>query len=169
MLESGLSKENYFTFQLGTGIFAIPVTSVKEVINYDTITPVPKALPYLKGVINIRGSVITVADLRVLFNFAAVRPIEKNNIIVTEIAQPGELPMVLGILADTVDVVSKLQLVPAENIDYGALPNRKDFIAGIAKKDSTFVLILDLEKILASIKEEMEAVRTAPVKLPGEQ
>jgi len=156
MKETGLSKENYFTFQLGNGLFAVPVTSVKEVLNYETITPVPKSLPYLKGVINIRGSVITVADFRVLFGFENIKPVEKNAIIVMEIAQEGESPLVLGLLADSVDVVSPLQIVPSENVDYGALPERRDFIYAVGKKDDKFVLIMDLHKILASIKTELE-------------
>ncbi len=81
------ATSNYFTFALGSGNFALPVTSVKEVLNYEQISSVPKSLPYLKGVMNIRGTVVTVMDLRIMFGFEPVKPIEKNSIIVTEINQ----------------------------------------------------------------------------------
>ena len=55
---------NFFTFNLGKGNFALPVKNVKEVLNYEPVSSVPKALPYIKGVMNIRGSVVTVIDLR---------------------------------------------------------------------------------------------------------
>ncbi|MCR5289564.1 MAG: chemotaxis protein CheW [Treponema sp.] len=157
MKDINLSNENFFTFQLGRGLFALPVSSVKEVLKYDVITPVPKSLPYLKGVLNIRGSVITVADLRILFGFESVKPIEKNAIIVTEIQQEDDQPLILGILADDVNVVSHLQMVPSETADYGSLPGRNEFVSSVAKNNDTYILILDLEKILTSIKNEIAA------------
>ena len=62
-----MSDEYFFTFTLGEGSFAIPVAFVREVLNYESITSVPKALPYLKGVMNIRGSVVTVVHFRIMF------------------------------------------------------------------------------------------------------
>lgn len=156
MEEKNFREEFFFTFQLGIGTFAIPVTSVKEVLNYETITSVPNSLSYLKGVINIRGSVITVADLRILFGFESEISLEKNSIIITEIKQEGELPLVLGLLADAVNSVSLLRVIPAENVNYGSLSSRKEFISCLAKKDNNFILVLDLEKILSAIKSEIE-------------
>ena len=57
-----MTDESFFTFNLGEGSFALPVKFVREVLNYEPITAVPKAMPYLKGVMNIRGSVVTVVD-----------------------------------------------------------------------------------------------------------
>ena len=151
------SMNNYFTFSLGSGNFALPVTSVKEVLNYEHISSVPKALPYLKGVINIRGSVVTVIDLRVMFGFESVKPLEKNSIIVTEIAQNSKQPLVLGVLSDAVNVVTPLEIVPADTADYGVMPNRQEFISCVGKLDDKFILVLSLEKILESINAELEA------------
>lgn len=151
------TEESYFTFQLCKGNFALPVTSVREVLNYEPITFVPKALPYLKGVMNIRGQVVTVVDFRTLFGFEVERPLEKSSIIVLEIPEEGEQqPLTVGMIADTVDVVTKLELVNSENYDFGTLPGRKDFIAGVAKKGDTFTLILDIKKIMESIEKENE-------------
>lgn len=155
MNETGLSKQNYFTFQLGKGLFAVPVTSIKEVLNYEPITPVPKALPYLKGVINIRGTVVPVADFRVLFGFTSEKPIDQTMLIITEIEQKDDLPLVLGLIADGVDVVCPLQIVPSETIEYGTLPQRKEFIYAVGKKNDKFVLIINMENVISSIKTEI--------------
>jgi len=148
--------DNYFTFALGCGNFALPVTSVKEVLNYEQISPVPKALPYLKGVMNIRGSVVTVMDLRVMFGFEPVKPLEKNSIVVTEIQQSSGHPLTVGILSDSVNVVTPLEIIPAGTADYGVIPNRQEFISKVGKLEDKFILVLDLEKILASINAELE-------------
>ena len=66
-METSFLTDEYFTFNLGTVMYAIKVDGVKEVLNFEKLTKVPKALPYLKGVMNIRGSVVTIVDLRVLF------------------------------------------------------------------------------------------------------
>lgn len=150
---------SYFTFQLGNGDFAVSVKFIKEVLNYEPITKVPKALPYLKGVMNIRGAVVTVVDFRQLFGFDSQKPIEKCSVIVLEVPQVNEPPLVLGMIADTVDVVTKLEMVNSENYDFGTLPGRKDFISGIAKKGDSFILILDLEKIMLSVENEIEGTQ----------
>ena len=147
---------NFFTFNFGKRNFAFPVKKVKEVLNYEPVSSVPKALPYIKGVMNIRGSVVTVIDLRTMFGFEPVKPIEKNSIIVTEIKQENAHPLTIGIFSDSVNNVTPLEIINADTADYGVIPNRKDFISGIGKIDGKFILILDLEKILFSINAELE-------------
>ena len=157
MEEKKLSEETYFTFKLGDGMFAIPVSFVKEVLKFSSLTQVPKAFPYLKGVMNIRGSVVTVVDFRILFGFEIKKTIEESSIIVTEIPQENETsPMTVALVADDVDIVSRLELTKSENISFGALENRKNFIKTVAKKDNNFVLILDLHKIFEAIEAEVE-------------
>lgn len=152
-----MTDDSYFTFNLGEGSFAIPVTYVREVINYEPITAVPKSLPYLKGVMNIRGSVVTVIDFRQMFGFAPVVCDERSSIIVLEIEQKDDQPLVLGMLADSVDVVTKLEMVVSENYDFGTLPGRKDFVQAVAKNGESFILVLDVKKILESIEAEIDS------------
>lgn len=154
-MEGNMTDKSFFTFKLGEGTFAIPVENVREVLNYEPIISVPKSLPYLKGVVNIRGSVVTVADFRDLFGFKSNVPLEENSIIVLEIEQENEAPFVLGMLADSVNVVTNLEMVVSENFDFGTLPERKEFISGVAKKDNNFILIMDVKKILWSIEKEI--------------
>ena len=150
-----MTDDSFFTFILGEGAFALPVKFVREVLNYEPITAVPKAMPYLKGVMNIRGSVVTVVDFREMFGFKSDRSLEKCSIIVLEIEQKDEPPMVLGMIVDSVDIVTKLEMVVSENYDFGTLPGRRDFISNVAKKGDSFILVLDLPKIFESIEKEI--------------
>lgn len=151
-----MAEEMYFTFMLGEGNFALPVENVREVLKVDAITAVPKSLPYLKGVMNIRGSVVTVVDLREMFNFKIETPVEKCSIIVLEVDENEQQPLVLGLLADSVDIVTKLRSVHSENYDFGTMPDRKDFIKKVTKKGDNFILVLDINKIVESIEQEIE-------------
>ncbi|MCI5695998.1 MAG: chemotaxis protein CheW [Spirochaetia bacterium] len=151
-----MADDLFFTFTLSEGSFAVPVNYVREVLNYEPITSVPKSLPYLKGVMNIRGSVVTVVDFREMFGFKITKPIDKCSIIVLEIEQKNEQPLVLGMIADSVDVVTKLDVVVSENYDFGTMPGRKEFISEVATNGNNFILILDLHKILESIEQEIE-------------
>ena len=150
------SEEEYFTFWLGSIMYATEVTCVREVINYEKLTKVPKALPYLMGVMNIRNSVVTIIDLRILFGIEGDNDLEALPIIVTEITQEGDAPpMTLGIIADNVNVVTTLDIVPNDGLSYGIMEHRKDFVKDIAKLGNQFVLILDLPVVLKSIVDEI--------------
>lgn len=150
-----MSDELYFTFGLSGGKYAVEVTMVKEILEFEKVTKVPKALPYMKGVMNNRGSVITVIDLRVLFGFEASDNLEKTDIVITEIAENKEKSLTIGFIADEVDVVTKLELVNSESVSFGVVPSRGEFIKGVGKLNGSFVLILDLKKILETIDKEV--------------
>ena len=150
-----MSEELYFTFGLSGGKYAVEVTMVKEILEYEKITKVPKALPYMKGVMNSRGSVITVIDLRVLFGLEVSDNFEDTDIVITEISDNREKPMTVGFIADEVDVVTKLELVHSESVSFGTMPSRSDFVKAVGKLNGSFVLILDLEKIYHTIEEEI--------------
>jgi purine-binding chemotaxis protein CheW len=157
MNEQNISKQNYFTFQLDKGLFAVPVTSVKEVLHYSPVTPVPKSAPYLKGVINIRGTVVPVADFRILFGFSSDKIDEQTMLVITEIGGNDEQPLVLGLVADSVKEVRPLEIVPSDTIEYGSLPNRREFVYAVGKDNDDFVLILNMDNILSSIRSELAA------------
>lgn len=155
MKEKGLTKDSYFTFVLDGNFFSLPVESVKEVFNFSSLTPVPNALPYLRGVMNIRGSVVTILDLRILFGFQASNDLSNASIIVTEIKHDDGKTVVLGIIADSVDQVNKLQLVPFSSADSGSIGAGKEFVSGAARRDGKFILLLDLAKIFDSIEKDI--------------
>ena len=154
-----ISDEHFFTFMLAGGKYAIEVTKVREILEYENITKVPKALPYMKGVMNNRGSVITVIDLRILFGFEVSNDLTDTEIVITEISENRDQPMTVGVIADSVDVVTKLELVHSDSVSFGTTPAHSDFVKAVGKLDNTFVLILDLEKIFRAIEEEVSAVQ----------
>lgn len=156
MEEKKISEEMYFTFTLGDGIFAVPVTAVREVLRFSSLTRVPKAAPYLKGVMNIRGAVVTVIDFRELFGFTAKKSLEDSAIIVTETPQENEQPMTIALVADDVDVVGPLEITKSDNANYGGMSNRREFIKCVGMKNGSFVLVLDLQKIFESIENEVD-------------
>ncbi|MBR4999256.1 MAG: purine-binding chemotaxis protein CheW [Clostridia bacterium] len=154
MDEQIISDEQYFTFKLADGSYAVDVTKVKEILEFESVTKIPKALPYMKGVMNCRGSVITVVDLRVLFGFDVSDDLSNTDIVVTELIEDREQPLVVGFIADEVDVVTPLEKIPSESVSFVTMPKRSDFIQAIGKLNNQFVLILDLEKIIATIQKE---------------
>lgn len=155
-MNGGFFDEEYFTFSLGSVMYATEVTNVKEVLHFEKLTRVPKSLPYLKGVMNIRNSVVTIIDLRILFGVEGDNDIESLPIILTEVPHGEDRqPMTLGIIADAVNVVTKLESVPSEGLSYGTLEHRRDFVKNIGKLNGQFVLILDMPTVLGSIEREL--------------
>ncbi len=147
----------YFTFFLGDGAFAINVQSVKEVLSWEPVTPVPRTVSYMKGVMNIRGSVISVIDFRTLFDIKPTADEKSTSIIVTEVTVNDEQPLTFGIIADRVEGVGPLDT----NIRSDITSSRPDssmntkFIKKLASRDGQFVLILDMEQILQHVEQNL--------------
>lgn len=135
----------YLTFTLGNELFAVDVAQVREVLDYTTITKIPRTPEYMRGVINLRGSVVPVIDLRLKFGLPAEANTRNTCIIVMEIQFEGET-LVLGALADSVQEVFELepgQIEPAPRI--GTRFNN-EFLKGMGKRDDNFIIILDIDK-----------------------
>lgn len=144
-------KNQYLAFSLGTETFAMDIRSIKEVIQYASLTRVPLMPSFLRGVINLRGSVVPVIDLSVRFNHASTEIAKRTCIVILELQQSGN-PIVLGIMVDHVSEVldigdSEIEPPPAFGTDL-----RADFIQGIGKVNGRFVILLDVEHVL-SIEE----------------
>ena len=145
----------YFTFKLEDGIFAVPVTDVKEVLNYEPCTKVPKSLPYMSGVLNIRGSIITIIDFRLLLGLSPSKNIDKTRIVVTETQTDDKEEVTFGVIVDDVEGVTQLKNVPSDVNTYGTLSERKDFIKAVGRNEDDFVLVLDINNIYTSIEKEI--------------
>ena len=147
----------YLTFKLGEEVFALDVAQVREVLDFMNVTKVPRAPDFMRGVINVRGSVVPVVDMRLKFGMSATEKTVNTCIIVMEIAMGEELTVV-GALADSVQEVVELepeQIEPAPKI--GA-KWRSDFIRGIGKRDEEFIIVLDIDRIFSS--DELLSVQT---------
>lgn len=136
----------YLTFQLGDEIFAIDVSHVREILEFTTVTKVPGTPEYMRGVINLRGSVVPVLDIRLKFGMLAAEKTVNTCIIVVEVSFDGETT-IIGALVDSVQEVFELdpeQIEPAPKI---GMQLKTEFIKGMGKKDERFIIILDIGKV----------------------
>jgi len=146
----------YLTFKLGNEVFGIDVAKVREVLDLTSITQIPRTPEFMSGVINLRGSVVPVVDLRLCFQMSKTERTKNTCIIVVEVLLEGEA-VVIGALADSVEEVIDLepdQIQPAPRI---GTQIRTDFIKGMGKRDSLFIMILDIDRVFSA--EELSAVR----------
>ena len=138
----------YLTFKLGEEMFALNIAKVREVLDFTTVTRVPRTPDFMRGVINLRGSVVPVVDLRRKFNMAISENTVNTCIIISEVTVDGDTT-VLGCLADSVQEVVDLgqeNIAPAPRI---GTKLRTDFIKGIGKQNDRFVIILDIDKVFS--------------------
>ena len=145
----------YLTFKLDEEVFALDVGKVREILDYTNITKVPKTPDFMLGVINLRGSVVPVVDMRLKFGMTSQNRTVDTCIVVAEITIDNEIT-VLGALVDSVQEVFELepsQVEPAPRI--GTKLNT-DFILGMGKRDEQFVIILDIDRIFST--EELDIV-----------
>lgn len=138
----------YLSFNLDDERYAVPVASVEVVLEMASITRVPMCPPYLRGVINHRGSVVPVVDLKAVFGRGQTELSEGASIIVTQIDYEGE-SLTAGVLADAVQEV--LELDPRNIESAPSFGSRIDgsFVQGIGKHGEGFVILLDLERALS--------------------
>ena len=146
----------YLTFKLGNEVFGIDVAKVREVLDFTNITEIPRTPEFMSGVINLRGSVVPVVDLRLCFEMSKTESTRNTCIVVVEVLLDGE-PTVIGALADSVEEVIDLepdQIQPAPRIGTHI---RTDFIRGMGKRDAQFIMILDIDRVFSA--DELAAVR----------
>jgi purine-binding chemotaxis protein CheW len=146
----------YLTFKLADEIYALDIGKVREVLDFTTVTRVPRTPDFLRGVINLRGSVVPVADLRVKFGLSATEKTVNTCVIIAEVTVEGDTT-VLGCLADSVQEV--IELSPG---DISAAPKigtrlRTEFIRGMGKRDDRFIILLDIDKVFSA--EELSLVK----------
>ena len=98
----------YLTFILGGESYAIPVLKVREIIRLTNITTVPQMPACIRGVINLRGKIIPVMDLRLRFGFAAAANVEQNCIVVVQVRNPAGQATAMGLVVDAVEEVAQL-------------------------------------------------------------
>jgi purine-binding chemotaxis protein CheW len=145
------------TLRLQDELFAVEACSVREILDLVPITEVPNASPFVGGLINVRGRVVPLADLRVMFGMDRPEPDQDTRIVVMEIDIDGE-PTVAGILADKVHDVTDIEAASIEEAPKVGMRWRPEFIRGIGKRNGGFIIIPDLGRIF-----ETQGARTAPI------
>jgi purine-binding chemotaxis protein CheW len=156
--ENGVQQQNsqYLTFDIDDERYAVDVTQVEVVLEMAPITRVPKSPEHIRGVINHRGSVIPVVDLRSIFGVGPGDSALQPSIVVTQVDFEGE-SLTAGILADAVHEVVDLDRDSTEAAPpYGQRSNASAFVRGIGKRDGRFLILLDLERALSATAAEQE-------------
>ena len=148
MSKEKIMIQTYLSFKMSDELFAINVSKVINILEMRHITKVPKTPSYMKGVINLRGTVLPVIDLRVKFGLPEAENTVDTSIIVLNIEKDGEIIM-LGTLVDAVREVLELK-----DEEIAASPGigtkyNSGFIQGMYRMDENFIMILDIDRVFS--------------------
>jgi purine-binding chemotaxis protein CheW len=147
--ETELDVQQFLTFMIHGEEYAVSILKVKEIIEYDTVTEVPKTPKWVRGVINLRGNVVPVIDLAPKFRLAPSVAGKLTCIVITEVQCGGEAT-VMGIMADSVRQVIDLKPKDIEAPPTFGTRVKVDYLLGMARSGKKFCLILDTEKVLST-------------------
>ena len=144
-----MAKTQYIVFSINQQSFGIAIFKVKEVLSYRKITPLPQMKRFIKGIINLRGTIIPVFDLREKFNLPTEEYTQFHVIIVVEISG-----RVMGVIVDVISDV--FEILPEEFQTTGNLPPniRSEYLKGVGKKGDEMIILLDVNHLLSP--EELE-------------
>jgi purine-binding chemotaxis protein CheW len=132
-------------FVLASEEFACNIADVREVLKMIRVTPLPRSLDFVEGVINLRGEVIPVIDLRKRFNLPAVDRTEESRIIIVEVEE-----RMVGLTVDSVSEVIRLSNKQIQEAPNQVAGEQTNLIMGVGKIDERMLIILNLERILTS-------------------
>jgi len=143
----------YLTFNLDGEAFATEIAKVREVLEYAQITPVPRSPEYMLGVINLRGNVVPIVDLRLQFDMETAEVDVNTCIIIIEIEIEGT-STVLGVLADQVQEVIELRPEQLELVPSLGTRVKNEFIHAMGKIEDKFIIVLDMQHVFSAIQIE---------------
>ncbi|MBN1765129.1 MAG: purine-binding chemotaxis protein CheW [Sedimentisphaerales bacterium] len=171
-IRSSQGKEGkYLTFALGPEEYGLEILTVREIIGYMDITAVPQTPDYVKGVINLRGQVIPVVDLRAKFGMATAETTDQTCIIVVEIRQ-DDRRINTGIVVDNVKEVQDIKAGQIEDAPQFGADVDTEFILGMGKVGDTVKILLDIDKVLSHVDVagvKQKAVSENQVRTPEER
>ena len=147
--EPAIESDQHLTFVLSNEEFAIPVMTIREIIQYGHLTNVPMVPDFIQGVVNLRGNVVPVISLSNKFSLDK-KPIDKRTCIIIMDTQLEGETVVMGIVVDKVLQVIE---IPADNIEPAPTLGAKirtDFIKGMGRLDNNFIIILDVVRVLSA-------------------
>jgi len=143
------STAQYLTFKLDQELFAVDIAKVREVLEFTSMTKVPRTPDFMRGVINLRGNVVPVVDMRLKLGLSMTEKTVDTCVVISEVAVDGE-STVLGALVDSVQEVIDLD---ASNVAPPPhMGSRVDtaVIRGMGKRDDQFIMILDLDRVFTA-------------------
>jgi purine-binding chemotaxis protein CheW len=159
----------YLSFIIAGDEYALGILQVKEIIEYDTVTRIPGAPVWVRGVFNLRGSVVPVVDLAVKLGMPPSTLTRWSCIVVVEVKLGGDR-LVLGLLSDAIGQVMELEPGDVVSPPSFGTPVHVDYLMGVGRVGAgkKFVLLLDIDKVLSSQEVLTASVLAAPVEAPVE-
>lgn len=139
----------FLTFRLDEEVFALEIGKVREILDFSHLTRIPRMPEFMRGVINLRGNVVPVVDLRLAFGMERTEQTVNTCIVITEIQNQGA-SLLLGALADAVQEVVDLDAALIEPAPSMVGRDRAAFIQGIGKLGEGFIIILDLDRMFGA-------------------
>jgi purine-binding chemotaxis protein CheW len=153
----------YLTFRLESETFALDISKVREVLDFTRITKVPQTEDFMLGVINLRGSVVPVIDMRLKFGMSRTEATVNTCVIIVEFEIEGETT-VIGALADSVQEVLELESEQIEPPPRIGTSLKSQFIRGMGKRDGQFIIVLDIDKVFSA--EELAIAQEMGLDMP---
>ena len=161
----GAARSQCLTFRLGEEEFALEIGRVREILDSPHITAVPRMPHYLRGVINLRGNVVPVVDLKLKFGLERTERAADTCVIITEVGA-GDDKLVMGALADSVQEVLELGAGDIEPPPRIGSCLSADLLKGMGRQGERFIMILDIDQVLAA--EELAIEKLAGVGAAGQ-
>lgn len=146
---TALGASQYLTFCIDEEEYAVGILRVREIIQYEAITRVPSTPPWIRGVMNLRGSVVPVVDLAAKFGIPPRPLLATTCIVILEVSLDGQ-QNVMGVLADSVDQVIELAASDIQPPPAFGTRIRVDFLSGMACLGKKFALILNIDHLLST-------------------
>jgi purine-binding chemotaxis protein CheW len=143
----------YLTFKLAEELFAVPISRVREVVEFQGMTRIPLSPPALPGVLNLRGAVVPLVDLSVRFGRPPTRFSRRTCVVVVELPVEAELSHV-GVIVDSVSEALEVDERQLERRPAFGTGLRADFVAGILNLGGRFVVVLDVQTVLCAAELE---------------
>ena len=162
MSGDNIKVSQYLTFLIDSEIYCVEVTKTREIIQKENISVVPGMSEYMRGIINVRGCIIPIMDLKEKIGLGKFESASDVHIIIIEV-KSGKDPLTFGILADKVLEVIHLEntlITPPPKI---GMRRNLDYISGIGKADNSVMMILDIDKIIGSGAISLSAQETARI------
>lgn len=141
--------EQYLTFVVADEEYAVPLSRVREVVEFGAVTRLPAAAPFVRGVINRRGTIVPVLDLAVRFGHPPRAPTRRSCIVVLDVVLDG-LPAFVGVMADAVRRLAELPPAAVEPPPAFGTAVRPEFLLGVSADGPRFLLLLDVDALLAA-------------------
>jgi purine-binding chemotaxis protein CheW len=151
------STSQYLTFKLDQELFAVDIGKVREVLEFTTMTKVPRTPDFMRGVINLRGNVVPVVDMRLKLGLSMTEKTVDTCVVISEVAVDGE-STVLGALVDSVQEVIDLDASNVAPPPHMGSRIDASVIRGMGKREDQFIMILDLDRVFTA--DELRASNT---------